>query len=259
MDTDRRNTGDVAWITGASSGIGRALALRLVRDGYRVAASARRAEELQALERETAGAVRAFPLDVMDGRAAHETLAAIEADMGPVSLAVFAAGTYVRDKPSRFDAAALRTMVELNILGVGNGLEAVIPGMVSRGRGRIGIVASVSGYAGLPGGGFYGATKSALITLAEAMYPELKRKGVGISIINPGFVKTPLTDANDFPMPFLISAEDAADRIAAGLKSGKFEIAFPRRMVFALKLLRLLPYPLFFRLTAKMLRDKEAG
>ena len=141
-----------------------------------------------------------------------------------------------------------------NLMGTGNCLEAVIPRMVARGQGQIGLVGSVSGYGGLPGGGVYGATKSALITMAEAMVPELRLKGVRLSVINPGFVKTALTDANDFPMPFMISAEDAAERIVKGLKAGRFEIAFPRRMALSLKLLSLLPYPLYFTLTSKMLR-----
>jgi short-subunit dehydrogenase len=253
MDTQGTN-GRIAWIVGASSGIGRALALRLVRDGYRVAASARRAEELEALSAEAGGAIRAYPLDVTEGPAVAATLAAVEAEMGPVSLAVLAAGAYVREKPSRFEASALRQMIDLNLMGTAHCLEAIIPRMVERASGRIAVVASVSGYTGLPGGGIYGATKSALITLCEAMYPELRRKGVKLSIINPGFVKTPLTDSNDFPMPFLITAEAAADRIAAGLATDRFEIAFPRRMVLSLKFLRLLPYPLNFWVTARMLR-----
>lgn len=252
MDAER--AGKIAWVTGASSGIGRALALHLAAEGWWVAASARRAGELAALETDSGGRIRAFPLDVCDREAVHETFAAVERDMGPVSLAVFAAGTYVRDTPSRFDAGAMRRMVELNLMGTGHCLEAVLPAMVGRGSGGVGLVGSVSGYGGLPGGGVYGATKAALITLAEAMEPELRRKGVHLSIINPGFVKTPLTDANDFPMPFIISAEEAAARIAKGLAAGRFEIAFPRRTVWALRLLGLLPYPLYFALTSRMLR-----
>ena len=244
----------VAWITGASSGIGRALALRLARDGWKVAASARRAGELGALSRESGGAIQPFPLDVCDREGVQATLSAIETGLGPVSLAVFAAGTYVSDTPSRFDVDAMRKMVELNLMGTGHCLEALIPRMVERGQGQIGLVGSVSGYGGLPGGGVYGGTKSALITMAEAMVPELRLKGVRLSVINPGFVKTALTDANDFPMPFMISAEDAAERIVKGLRAARFEIAFPRRMVLSLKLLGLLPYPLYFALTSKMLR-----
>lgn len=254
MGSEDREKIKVAWITGASSGIGRALSLRLASDGWTVAASARRIGELEALSRESGGAIHPFPLDVCDRDGVQATHGAIEAALGPVSLAVFAAGTYVRDTPSRFDVDAMRRMVELNLMGTGHCLETVLPGMISRGQGQIGLVGSVSAYGGLPGGGVYGGTKSALLTMSEAMVPELRQKGVRLSVINPGFVKTALTDANDFPMPFMISAENAAERIVKGLRAGRFEIAFPRRMVLSLKLLGLLPYPLYFALTSKMLR-----
>ncbi|MGG7518381.1 SDR family NAD(P)-dependent oxidoreductase [Allorhizobium undicola] len=244
----------LAWITGASSGIGRALALKLVREGYRVAASARGQEALQALAAEANGAIIPFPLDITDSNAVLSTVARIEAELGPIDMAVFSAGSYVRERPTQFKAAKLRQMVELNIIGTGNCLEGVIPSMVARGAGKIGILASVSGYTGLPGGGLYGGSKSMLITLAEAMHPELAEKGVTLSIINPGFVKTPLTDKNDFPMPFLITAEEAADHIYTGMEKARFEIAFPWKMVVSLKLLRLLPYSLYFAITRKMLR-----
>lgn len=244
----------IAWITGASSGIGRALALRLAGDGYVVAASARNADDLHSLAAEAPGKIHAFALDITDRDAVHRVMTNIEMALGPIDMAVFAAGTYVRESISHFSADQLRQMVELNIMGTGYCLEAIMPLMVARGRGQIGLVASVSGYTGLPGGGIYGASKSALITLAEALHPGLARKGVKLSIINPGFVKTPLTDKNDFPMPFIVSSEEAAEQIAKGMAAGKFEIAFSWKMVLALKLLRLLPYPLYFAVTKRMLR-----
>lgn len=244
----------LVWITGASSGIGRSLALRWARDGYVVAASARNVDDLRQLAAEGEGRIHAFPLDITDRQAVGRVLSDIEASLGPIDMAVFAAGTYVRESINHFSADQLRQMVELNIMGTGYCLEAIMPVMVARGRGQIGLVASVSGYTGLPGGGVYGASKSALITLAEALYPGLARKGVYLSIINPGFVKTPLTDKNDFAMPFIVSSEEAADHIARGMAAQKFEIAFSWKMVLALKLLRLLPYSLYFRLTKRMLR-----
>ncbi|THF47174.1 SDR family NAD(P)-dependent oxidoreductase [Allorhizobium terrae] len=244
----------VAWITGASSGIGRALALKLARDGYRVAVSARNADELQALALESGGVIQAFPLDVTDRDAVHRVMSEIEVALGPIDMAVFSAGTYVRESISNFNADQFRTMIELNLMGTAYCLETIMPRMVARGKGRIGLLGSVSGYTGLPGGGVYGATKSALITLAEALHPGLAKKGVTLSIINPGFVKTPLTDKNDFPMPFIVTAEEAAEHIAKGMEAGKFEIAFSWKMVLLLKSLRLLPYPLYFKLTEKMLR-----
>lgn len=248
----------LAWVVGASSGIGRALALKLVDDGYRVAVSARNVEDLDLLASETDGAIRPFPVDIRDGKAVGRTVADIEETMGPVDLAVFAAGIYLRDEPGRFDADLVARTVDVNLVGTSHCLDAVLGRMVPRRSGHVAMIASVSGYAGLPGGGVYGATKAALITLAEAIYPELKEKGIAVSVINPGFVQTPLTDRNDFPMPFMISAEDAAGRIVRGLRARRFEIAFPKRMVFLLKLLRLLPYPLFFAVTKKMLRGDRA-
>jgi len=243
-----------AWVVGASSGIGAALALKLADAGYHVAASARNEKALDLLAAEAGGQVQAFPVDIRDRGAVGRTFAEIEEVMGPVDLAVFAAGTYQRDEPGRFDADLVAETFDVNVMGTSHCLEAVLDRMVPRRSGHVAIIASVSGYAGLPGGGVYGATKSALITLAEAIYPELREKGIAVSVINPGFVRTPLTDRNDFPMPFMISAKDAAERIVRGLRSRRFEIAFPKRMVLLLKLLRLLPYPLFFAVTKKMLR-----
>ncbi len=243
-----------AWITGASSGIGKALAERLLRDGYRVAVSARSADALAELASSHPGKIGVYPLDVTDAAAVKQVFAAVESDMGPVDLAVFAAGSYTRDYAKDFDSARTRQMFELNVLGTASCLETVMPAMTARRSGHIAVVASVSGYVGLPGAATYGATKAALNVMCEALYPELERSGVKITIINPGFVDTPLTKKNDFPMPFLVSSEEAADTIAKGLAKGKFEIIFPWKMAVAIRLLHALPHSLRFALTRKMLR-----
>lgn len=245
------------WLTGASAGIGRALALRLARDGWRVAASARRAEELAALQAAASGLpgeIRPYPLDVTDGAAVATCVAAIERDMGPIDLAVLNAGTHKPMPAEHFSTATLRALMEINLFGVAHGLEALLPRMIARGRGRVALVASLAGYSGLPSAAAYGASKAALINMAEAMRPELLAKGVVLQVINPGFVKTPLTDRNDFPMPFLIDAEEAAAAIGRGLKSDRFEIAFPWLFARLMKLLRALPYRLFFPLTQRLVR-----
>lgn len=245
------------WITGASAGIGRALALRLARDGWRVAASARRADELAKLAAEAgglAGAIHPYPLDVTDQAAVSETVAAIERERGAIDVAVLNAGTHEPTPAATFAAATLRRLLEINVIGVANGLEAILPRLIARGSGRVAIVASIAGYGGLPNAAAYGASKAALINMAEAMRPELLQRGVILQVINPGFVKTPLTDKNDFAMPFLVSAEDAAEAICRGLKSNRFEIAFPTVFARLMKLLRILPYALYFRLTAKLVR-----
>lgn len=244
----------IAWITGASSGIGKALAERLLRDGYRVAVSARSADALAELASSHPGKIGVYPLDVTDPAAVKQVFAAVESEMGPVDLAVFAAGSYTRDYAKDFDSARTRQMFELNVLGTASCLETVMPAMTARRSGHIAVVASVSGYVGLPGAATYGATKAALNVISEALYPELERSGVKITIINPGFVDTPLTKKNDFPMPFLVSSEEAADTIAKGLAKGKFEIIFPWKMAVAIRLLHALPHSLRFALTRKMLR-----
>jgi short-subunit dehydrogenase len=248
---------DCIWVTGASSGLGRALALRLAREGWSVAASARRAAALDALAAEAAGAkgrVHPLPLDVTDREAVRTAVQRIERTWGPVGVAVLNAGTYAKDTALAPDAAAFRATFDLNVMGVVNGLEAVVSLMVARGRGQIAIVASVAGYQGLPYAAAYSASKAALIALAEAQRAELERAGVLLQLVNPGFVRTPLTDRNEFPMPFLMELEDAVTAMRRGLDSERFEIVFPRRFAYLLKLGRMMPYSVFLAATRRMLK-----
>lgn len=244
----------IAWVSGASSGIGRAVALRLATEGWTVAVTARRREALETLEAEHPGRIHAFPADVTQKAEVSALPAQIQAMLGPIDLSIFSAGSYRRDSATAFKADDLREMVDLNIMGTAYSLEAILPAMLARGRGQIGVVASVAGYNGLPGGAFYGATKAALNNLCEGLKPELETKGVDLRIINPGFVKTPLTDKNDFPMPFLISVEEAAEAIVEGLKGRRYEIIFPWKMALAIKILHALPQSLRFAITRRMLR-----
>lgn len=245
-----------AWITGASSGIGRALALRLADEGWRVAVSARDAEALAALSGapESAGRLHPFPLDVTDAAAVEAGVAAIEAALGPLELIVLNAGTHQPMGAADFDAATARQLMEVNYMGVVHGLAAVLPRLRARRSGRVAVVASLAGYRGLPGAAAYGPTKAALINLCESLRPELDRDGVLLQLVNPGFVKTPLTDRNDFPMPFLMPLEKAAEAFRRGLAGRRFEIVFPRRFAALLRLGRCLPYALYFALTRRMTR-----
>ncbi len=237
------------WITGASSGIGARLAARLAKDGHTVATSARRAAELEKLASEAGGStgrVVPLPLDVTDREAVRNAARQLFDAEGIPDTVILNAGTYVPMTVDAFDAQAFGQQVDVNLMGTVNVIEAALPPMLERGHGRLVIVASVAGYRGLPGAAAYGATKAALINLAEAMRVELEPRGVIVQLINPGFVDTPLTRKNRFRMPFLMPLDAAVDRMARALKSDRFEVTFPRRFTWQLKLLRCLPYALYF-------------
>mgnify|MGYP005855450911 CR=1 FL=1 len=231
-----------AWITGASGGIGRAVALRLVAEGWNVHASARRAEALDALAAEARGPGRIvpLPLDVTDADACRAAVDRIEAE-GPLALAILNAGVYTPMRATNFDAATARRMFDVNLAGVANGLDPILKHMIPRRSGVIAITASVAGYRGLPDAAAYSATKAGLIAMAEALAMDLVDLGVRISVVNPGFVETDATAVNEFRMPFLMTPEAAAERIVEGLKRPGFEIAFPRRFAFLLRAVGMLP------------------
>lgn len=241
------------WITGASSGIGRTLAVRLAQGGALVAVSARSAAALQDLERLSEN-IRAFPLDVTDGAATAAVVASIERDVGAIDLAILNAGIFRPMTASRYDLAQAKASMAVNYEGVIHALAPMMETMIGRGRGHIAMVASVAGYRGLPNSAAYAPTKAALISLAECLREDLNRKGVDISVINPGFVATPMTAQNRFPMPFIVGEDYAAQAIERGLRRRRFEIAFPLPTVFMTKTLRVLPYPIFFWLTRLMAR-----
>lgn len=240
-----------AWITGASSGIGAALAHELAARGWTVAVSARRESELQAIAA-SSDAIHPFVCDVTDRAAMAETVAAIEAAHGPIALGVMNAGIYLPTALPTFDATLFDRTFEVNLGGTVNGLAALVSRMVAREAGHIALVSSVAGYGGLGTSAAYGASKAALFNLGESLAMDLHKFGVHISMIAPGFVKTPATDVNPFPMPFIIEAEDAAKRIADGLAKNKTHIAFPKRFSFLLRLINLLPRSLYVRLVGKV-------
>ena len=244
----------LVWITGASTGIGREVALQLAARGVRVAVSARSAEKLQGM----GALIQAYPLDVTDPKAVCDTIAKIEMELGPIDMALMAAGAYAPIDLNAFEPEPFAHMMQVNFLGVVNCISGLLPVMRKRRAGRIAWVASVAGYRGLPKAAGYGPTKAALINLAESLKPELDLVGIKISVVNPGFVETPMTKGNDFPMPFLMKPEDAARRTIEGLEQGKFEVAYPTRFVAILKITRLLPYNLYFWLIKRgVLSDKK--
>lgn len=244
------------WITGASSGIGRAVALAYAGAGATVAVSARSAAALAALAAEpaAAGRIHPFAVDVTDRAAMVETVARIEQALGPIELAILNAGTHEPVDARRFDAAVFDRLIAVNLTGTVNGLNAILPRLVARRAGHVALVASVAGYAGLPTAAAYGATKAAMINLAEALKFDLDPVGVRVSLVNPGFVRTPLTDQNPFAMPALMEVDDAARALVRGLARGGFEVTFPRRFTWVMKLVGLLPYRLYFPLMARITR-----
>jgi NAD(P)-dependent dehydrogenase (short-subunit alcohol dehydrogenase family) len=244
----------VAWVTGASSGIGRALAHRLATEGWAVAASARTARALDSLAAEVPEQITSFQLDVTDPAACERAVAEIEASLGPIGLAVLNAGGAFPVSLDNFSVENFRKTVDLNLMGVVNCMGSLVPRMRQRQTGHIAIVASVAGFVGVPGSGAYGATKAALNQMAESFKPEFERAGITLTIINPGFVETPLTEKNRYPMPFLMPLDKAVDRIMRGLHEQRYEIVFPWQTALLMRTLRILPHWLLFRLTRRMLR-----
>lgn len=239
------------WIVGASSGIGAALAQALAVRGARLALSARNREKLEAVAASCGGA-EVVPMDVTLSADHARACAEVQAALGGIDLVVFNAGTYQPLRAWELDGERVRDTVMTNLCGVMEGVAAVVPGMLARGEGAIVMVGSVAGYGGLPRALVYGPTKAALINFAEVLYLDLAPRGVDVFLVNPGFVATPLTAGNDFHMPALITADEAAQQMLAGLARGDFEVHFPKRFTRVLKLLSLLPRRWYFPLIRKV-------
>ena len=236
--------GKTVWLVGASSGIGQATAHALHARGARVVVSARNAAALDAFVRDHAGAV-ALPLDAADPAAVSAAAQSVLAQ-GPIDLMMYCAGYYREMRATEFDLAQMLQHQQVNYTGALYLLDALLPAMRQRGSGHISLVGSVAGYRGLPKSLAYGPTKAALINLAETLYLDLQASHVGVSLVNPGFVETPLTAQNQFSMPALITPAKAAEEILAGWADGEFEIHFPKRFTRWMKTLSLLPYALYF-------------
>lgn len=233
------------WLIGASSGIGAATARLLLDRGAKVAVSARNRAALDQLAAGRPDAL-AFAADVTRVESLASARAGIEAAWGGIDFVMLLAGAYTPVRAWELTVEKARRPVEVNLMGVYNALAAVLPGFLERRAGAVAIVSSVAGYRGLPKALVYGPTKAALINLAEILYLDLAPRGVAVYLIDPGFVATPMTAQNDFAMPGLLTPEAAAAEIVKGLERGRFEIHFPKRFTLWLKLLRLLPYRLYF-------------
>lgn len=247
--------GKRVWLLGASSGIGAALARALLVQGARVAVSARSAGKLAAVVRDSPGGL-ALPCDAADPASIALAWQTLQQHWGGVDVAIYIAGDYVPMRAWTLDMAAAQRMINVNLVGAMHFAACIVPHLLAQEKGRTGgeiaFVASVAGYRGLPKSLVYGPTKAALINFAEALALDLQPRGVGVRLINPGFVATPLTAQNEFAMPALQSAEEAAAAIIAGYRSSAFEIHFPRRFTCFMKLLALLPARLYFPLIRRL-------
>ena len=236
------------WITGASSGIGKALAIKFANEGWKVAASARRENLLKELNQENEN-IHPFPLDVTNIDQCKAVFGNIVEKFKNIEISIFGTGIHDPKSEKKFNLNKIREIMEVNYFGTMNCINAVYDYYNNKKSGQISIISSVAGYRGLPAAGAYCASKSALTSFAETLQFEMKRKNVRVSLISPGFIKTPMTDQNDFPMPMIKSPEFAAKQIYVGLiKKKGFEIHFPKAFTYFLKFLRILPNSIYFKL-----------
>ena len=239
------------WITGASSGIGKAVAEKFAKEGWQVAVSARRKEILDQMAKDHN--IYSFPLDVVDEENCKITFQKIISEFTEIDLCIFCSGTYDPKKEKEIDIKQSKFIMDVNYFGVLNCVKSVEKYFKDKKNGHISIVSSIAGYRGLPNSSGYGPSKAALNNFAESIYFDFKKYNIRVSVISPGFIKTPLTDKNDFPMPFLRSVEFAAKKIYDGLtKSNSFEIHFPKQLTLILKFLRILPYKIYLFLIYKL-------
>ena len=241
--------GRSVWLIGASSGIGLATAKALHAAGAKVVVSARKADLLQQFVDAHPGA-QAVVLDVSDATAITQAAQYVQAQQG-LDVVMYCAGYYVPVRASDYSLSEMLRHLDINYTGALRVLDAVLPELLPQQRGHISFISSVAGFRGLPQSLAYGPTKAALINLAEALYYDVSPHGIGVSVINPGFVETPLVAGNDFPMPALISSTKAAQEILKGWRKGEFQTHFPKRFTRMLLLLRMLPYRWYFALVRR--------
>ena len=243
------------WVIGASSGIGEACARALITSGAKVALSSRRVERLnQIAAAASANQALVLPLDVTNKGKLQETYQTILDTWGGIDLLLYVSGVYTPQRADDFDIHVAEQTIDANLLGPMRAVALVLPEMLKAHAGHISIVGSVAGYSGLPKALAYGPSKAAIINFCENLYYDLLPTGVSVHMISPGFVATEATAQNDFEMPALISAEEAATEILSGIQKGEFDIHFPKRFSRFLKFLRILPYPLYFWIVRRFVK-----
>jgi short-subunit dehydrogenase len=241
------------WITGASSGIGKSLAKKFAEQNWKVAVSARRKELLDELAQNEN--ISSFPLDVTDDNLVKTAFSNILNEFKELDLCVFCSGAYDPKLEKEINKEQIKKIMNINFFGVLNCIEIVENYFKNKKEGHISIVSSVAAYRGLPNSSGYGPSKAALTNLTESLYFDFKKHGVRISLISPGFIKTPLTSQNTFNMPFIKTPEFAANKIYSGLTKGSaFEIHFPKELTLILKILRILPYRIYLFLVNRFIK-----
>jgi NADP-dependent 3-hydroxy acid dehydrogenase YdfG len=232
------------WLVGASEGLGRALAMKLSKTSCEVIVSARSTDRLEALVAELPGRARAVACDVADADSVRKAAA----EVGEIDGMIYLAGLYWPMKATEWDTDKVATMVDVNLTGAARVIGEVLPGMLARRRGHIVLTGSLSGFRGLPGAIGYGATKAGIMALGETMRIDLKGTGVDVQNANPGFIKTRLTDKNEFRMPFLMEPEDAAEHMMALMRSDRFSSSFPWAFGAWFRFSQFLPDWLYYRI-----------
>jgi short-subunit dehydrogenase len=236
------------WITGASSGIGRALSLKFAKEGWLVASSARREKLLQEISK-IDNNITPFPLDVTNSEKCKEVFAQIKKKFNDIDVVLFCAGIHDPELEKDFNLENIQKIMNVNFFGVINSINSVYDYFKEKKNGHISIISSVAGYRGLPSSGAYCSSKSAITTFAESLYFDLNKFNVKVSVISPGFIKTAITNKNKFYMPMLKSPEYAAEKIFIGLTTkNNFELHFPKPFTYLMKIIKILPYTIFFKI-----------
>ena len=242
------------WITGASTGIGKSLAKKFAKENWKVAISARREELLNEMASNDNN-IFSYPADVTNENQLKSSFSKIIKDFEDLDICVFCSGIYDRKSEKNINIEQIKETMNINFIGTVQSVKTVEDYFKNKKNGQISIVSSIAGYRGLPSSSGYGPSKAALTNFTESIYFDFKKYNVRISLISPGFIKTPMTDTNEFPMPFIKSPEFAADKIYNSLiKSNSFEIHFPKELTITLKLLRILPYRMYLFLIDKFVK-----
>jgi len=245
------------WITGASSGIGKAVAIKFANKGWQVAASARRKKLLDELSENNPN-ISSFPLDVTNCESCEQAFKSILKKYSNIDVCIFSSGTYDPKTEKQINLEQIENVMKVNFFGTLNCIKAVESDFKNKRKGHVAIMSSVAGYRGLPNSSGYGPSKAALINLSESLYFDFKRYEIRVSLISPGFIKTALTDKNNFKMPFIKSPEYAADKIYNGLiKSDSFEIAFPKELTIIMKIFKILPNKVYLYLIKKLTKFQK--